>query len=114
MHVSFGRNTPTCVCVCVCVSLQAFIEVPSFDRVVGSVLEHGVKTLPDHCFLTPGIPVKVMLGKPAKGIDEVLKRLAGAMFTIEYKYDGERAQIHYLQVHSRVSLRPNPPLLCAC
>jgi DNA ligase-1 len=37
-----------------------------------------------------------MLGKPAKGIEAILERFAGSLFTIEFKYDGERAQIHLL------------------
>jgi len=76
---------------------QAIIEVPSFDAVIPAVLEHGVKELPKQCHLTAGIPVQVMLGKPAKGIDDILKRFANALFTLEFKYDGERAQIHLLE-----------------
>lgn len=37
-----------------------------------------------------------MLAKPTKEIGEVLRRLAGQAFTMEYKYDGERAQVHLL------------------
>lgn len=36
-----------------------------------------------------------MLGRPVHSVEEVLKRIEKRPCTIEYKYDGERAQIHY-------------------
>jgi DNA ligase-1 len=35
-----------------------------------------------------------MLGSPTRSLDEIYERLDGASFTAEFKYDGQRAQLH--------------------
>jgi len=73
---------------------KAYSEVPSFDALVSALLIVPLSHLHKECTLRPGLPVEPMLAKPTKSIQEVLKRLSGKRFTCEFKYDGERAQVH--------------------
>ena len=73
-----------------------YSELPSYEVIIPAMLEHGILNLHDSCKLQPGVPLKPMLAKPTKSITEVLDRFEGKEFTCEYKYDGERAQIHYV------------------
>jgi len=85
---------------------QVYCACPSFDLVLPVLTTHGWKKLPEYCYLTPGVPVQPMLAHPTKRITDVLKRFEDIRFTCEWKYDGERAQVHKLpsgeiQVFSR-------------
>ncbi|RZC51456.1 hypothetical protein C5167_019890 [Papaver somniferum] len=53
--------------------------------------------LPATCTFVPGVPIGLMLAKPIKGVPEILEKFENREITCEYKYDGERAQIHYLE-----------------
>ncbi|KAF3895278.1 DNA ligase [Trichophyton interdigitale] len=82
-----------------------YSELPSYEVIIPAMLKHGIFNLPDNCKLQPGVPLKPMLAKPTKSISEVLDRFEGKHFTCEYKYDGERAQIHYI---SRDTIKEYP------
>jgi DNA ligase-1 len=73
---------------------KAYSEVSSYDALVEALVTKPLWQLHKFCTLRPGNPVTPMLAKPTKSILEVLKRLNGKRFTCEYKYDGERAQVH--------------------
>ena len=76
---------------------SVYSEIPSYDLVIPALLNAGIDKLKEECKLTPGVPLKPMLAKPTKAIGEVLDRFEGKRFTCEYKYDGERAQVHRLE-----------------
>ncbi|CBH11983.1 DNA ligase I, putative [Trypanosoma brucei gambiense DAL972] len=97
---------------------RTYNEVPCLDVVLAAVLQHGLEVIVPTSAeanmharalsVRPGIPVKPQLAHPTSGVSVILDRFNGKAFTSEYKYDGERAQIHYtrgsgVQIFSRNS-----------
>jgi DNA ligase-1 len=75
---------------------RAFSDCPNVTLVVTALLNYPIYLLYLQCRLIPGVPVAPMLAKPEKKLSSVLQRLKDKAFTMEYKYDGERAQVHLL------------------
>ncbi|EGG20126.1 DNA ligase I [Cavenderia fasciculata] len=74
---------------------RAYSQLPNYDLLVPRlIVADGVDTILETCRLMAGIPVKPMLAQPTTGITQVLDRFQEMEFTCEFKYDGERAQIH--------------------
>ena len=73
---------------------RAYCECPSYDVIVPALVARAPGFLHEAARFVAGVPVKPMLAKPATGVSEVLDRAAGGELLAEYKYDGERAQVH--------------------
>ncbi|KAH5192231.1 DNA ligase [Parastagonospora nodorum] len=86
-----------------------YSELPSYEVIIPAMLEHGILQLRENCRLQPGVPLKPMLAKPTKSITEVLDRFEGKDFTCEYKYDGERAQIHFVAHDADMEMATTAP-----
>ncbi|RYP04238.1 hypothetical protein DL764_004577 [Monosporascus ibericus] len=72
-----------------------FARRPNYDDLVPAMLEIGVcEELLVRCGLTLHIPLRPMLGGITRDLSEMLTKLQGRDFACEFKYDGQRAQVH--------------------
>ncbi|KAK1831017.1 hypothetical protein QBC39DRAFT_259710 [Podospora conica] len=72
-----------------------FARRPNYNDLVPALLEIGISDeLLARCNLTLHIPLRPMLGSITRDLPEMLTKLQGRDFACEYKYDGQRAQVH--------------------
>ncbi|KAM3513630.1 hypothetical protein MY11210_002736 [Beauveria gryllotalpidicola] len=72
-----------------------FAKRPNYNDLIPNLLEIGVcEELLVRCDLALHIPLRPMLGSITRDLSEMLTKLQGRDFTCEYKYDGQRAQVH--------------------
>ncbi|KAL8731911.1 MAG: hypothetical protein Q9181_004134 [Wetmoreana brouardii] len=72
-----------------------FARRPNYNDLVPCLLEVGVSDeLLARCGLALHIPLRPMLGSITRDLSEMLTKLQGRDFSCEYKYDGQRAQVH--------------------
>ncbi|CAK8542670.1 unnamed protein product [Lathyrus sativus] len=76
--------------------VEAYNILPNLDIIVPSLMNKGIEFSVSTLSMVPGIPIKPMLAKITNGIPQALKLFQNKAFTCEYKYDGQRAQIHRL------------------
>lgn len=72
-----------------------FARRPNYNDLIPVMLEIGVcDELLLRCGLTLHIPLRPMLGSITRDLSEMLTKLQGRDFACEFKYDGQRAQVH--------------------
>ncbi|KAJ6440977.1 DNA ligase, ATP-dependent [Purpureocillium lavendulum] len=72
-----------------------FARRPNYNDLIPVLLEIGVmEELLVRCGLTLHIPLRPMLGSITRDLSEMLTKLQGRDFACEFKYDGQRAQVH--------------------
>lgn len=72
-----------------------FARRPNYNDLVPCLLEVGISDeLLVRCGLALHIPLRPMLGSITRDLGEMLTKLQGRDFSCEYKYDGQRAQVH--------------------
>jgi DNA ligase-1 len=72
-----------------------FARRPNYNDLIPALLELGVcDELLLRCGLALHIPLRPMLGSITRDMGEMLTKLQGRDFACEYKYDGQRAQVH--------------------
>ncbi|AEO68305.1 uncharacterized protein THITE_2117766 [Thermothielavioides terrestris NRRL 8126] len=73
----------------------SYARHPDYNDLIPVLLEIGVsEELLVRCGLTLHIPLRPMLGSITRDLSEMLTKLQGRDFACEYKYDGQRAQVH--------------------
>lgn len=72
-----------------------FARRPNYNDLVPCLLDVGISNeLLVRCGLALHIPLRPMLGSITRDLGEMLTKLQGRDFSCEYKYDGQRAQVH--------------------
>lgn len=74
---------------------SCFAKRPNYNDLVPALLEIGVcDELLVRCGLELHVPLMPMLGNITRDLSEMLTKLQGRDFSCEFKYDGQRAQVH--------------------
>ncbi|KAA8646228.1 hypothetical protein EYZ11_001513 [Aspergillus tanneri] len=73
----------------------SYARHPSYNDLVPCLLEIGItEELLLRCGLQLHVPLRPMLGSITRDLPDMLTKLQGRDFSCEFKYDGQRAQVH--------------------
>lgn len=93
---------------------QSFFAHPDMHTLTEALLRGGLEAVEAACVPTPGTPLMPMLANPGSSMEEVRRKLtevgcsdadgttAGTL--LEFKYDGQRAQVHVMQGGEQVRI----------
>ncbi|KNZ77116.1 DNA ligase 3 [Termitomyces sp. J132] len=73
---------------------RVYVQHPNYEDIVTALLQAGLDSLEERVHLTIGIPLHPTLGSPTRSLEEVYDVCQDRPFVAEFKYDGQRAQIH--------------------
>lgn len=78
--------------------VEAFSRCPSFEILVKALMMDGSwRNCKSACEVRPGIPIKPQLGRITRDPAELMNRFGDVRISCEFKYDGQRAQLHILE-----------------
>ncbi|KAK3904472.1 ATP-dependent DNA ligase [Staphylotrichum tortipilum] len=73
----------------------SYARHPDYNDLIPALMDTGIsEELLVRCGLALHIPLRPMLGSITRDLSEMLTKLQGRDFACEYKYDGQRAQVH--------------------
>ncbi|PWN32578.1 ATP-dependent DNA ligase, partial [Meira miltonrushii] len=67
---------------------------PNFGTIVPALLEGGLQNLAERVPLRVGTPISPMLGSITRSLPAMFDKLGDRAYVCEFKYDGQRVQIH--------------------
>ncbi|XP_074270841.1 DNA ligase 1-like [Silene latifolia] len=76
---------------------QAFAVLPDYDKIVHALFSIGVRKLQKSYGPSVGTAMAPMLCKAIGSVHDAIKKFGNCPYICEYKYDGERAQIHFME-----------------
>ncbi|KAG5648626.1 hypothetical protein DXG03_003237 [Asterophora parasitica] len=84
---------------------QIYVQHPNYEHIVSALLQDGLDGLEERVKLTVGIPLHPTLGSPTRSLSEVYDISQDRPFVAEFKYDGQRAQIHGFKDNGNVLVK---------